>query len=169
MNPDELLLRDIHLPDSLSWWPPAPGWWLLTGACLLIGIGISWWLRRRAAHRRAPATLARRELDRVRSAWLAHGDAAQFVAELSVWLRRTSMSLTQRTQAASLTGDAWAQFLDDLSGEQVFGAADSALLRTAPYRSPNSVRIEAEAAERLLGACEAWLRAANDGRPRMHS
>jgi hypothetical protein len=29
MNPEELDLRDIQLPDAPGWWPPAPGWWLL--------------------------------------------------------------------------------------------------------------------------------------------
>ncbi|MGB5726303.1 MAG: DUF4381 domain-containing protein, partial [Thiogranum sp.] len=39
MNPgSELPLRDIHLPDPLSWWPPAPGWWLLL--TLLVAIAL---------------------------------------------------------------------------------------------------------------------------------
>jgi cbb3-type cytochrome oxidase subunit 3 len=24
-----LPLKDIHLPEAISWWPPAIGWWLL--------------------------------------------------------------------------------------------------------------------------------------------
>ncbi|MGB1912292.1 MAG: DUF4381 domain-containing protein [Porticoccaceae bacterium] len=30
-------LRDIHLPEAVSWWPLAPGWWIL-GAALVAGI-----------------------------------------------------------------------------------------------------------------------------------
>jgi len=26
---NELPLKDIHLPDAITWWPLAIGWWLL--------------------------------------------------------------------------------------------------------------------------------------------
>ena len=29
MPQTELPLRDIHLPEAISWWPPAIGWWIL--------------------------------------------------------------------------------------------------------------------------------------------
>ena len=39
MDSEELLaqLADIHLPAEVSYWPPAPGWWVL--ALLLLGSG----------------------------------------------------------------------------------------------------------------------------------
>jgi hypothetical protein len=160
MNPDELPLRDIHLPDPLSWWQPAIGWWLLVGASILLIAGISWWLRRRAALRRAPATLARHELDRVRTEWLEHGDATHLVGDLSVWLRRTGMSFTRRAQAASLTGQAWRRFLDELAGETVFNDVSGALIISAPYRSPVITPVEDRDAKQLLDVCERWLHAA---------
>ncbi|MGH8222486.1 MAG: DUF4381 family protein, partial [Woeseiaceae bacterium] len=29
MDPQQIPLRDLHLPEAVGWWPPAPGWWLL--------------------------------------------------------------------------------------------------------------------------------------------
>ena len=29
MDPDQLPLRDLHLPEAVGWWPLAPGWWVL--------------------------------------------------------------------------------------------------------------------------------------------
>lgn len=38
MNPQDPLaqLKDIHLPEAVGWWPPAPGWWLLALLALLV-------------------------------------------------------------------------------------------------------------------------------------
>jgi len=31
-----LNLRDIHLPDPISWWPIAPGWWMIIASVILV-------------------------------------------------------------------------------------------------------------------------------------
>ena len=43
-------LRDIHLPQAVHWWPPAPGWWLVA----LVSLALITWLYRylRARYRR---------------------------------------------------------------------------------------------------------------------
>ena len=34
-------LADIHLPDPVSWWPLAPGWWMLLGLAVSIFIAVA--------------------------------------------------------------------------------------------------------------------------------
>jgi len=156
MNPDDLPLRDIHLPAPVSWWPPAPGWWLLLMAAVLLVAGLFWWRRRKLALARAPATLARIELDKVRTAWLAQGDSQRLLRDISIWLRRASMSLTARRQVASLTGMEWQQQLTAMAGEAVFNEAEGRLLTEVSYRAtlPPGADIDAD---HLLALCEHWL------------
>ena len=56
MNPtidvSQLPLRDIHLPGSVGWWPPAIGWWLLA-ALVLVGVALSALPYYRGRHKRA--------------------------------------------------------------------------------------------------------------------
>jgi len=156
MNPDDLPLRDIHLPAPVSWWPPAPGWWILLLVAALLVAGLFWWRRRKLALARAPATLARIELDKVRAVWISQGDPQRLLRDISIWLRRTSMSLTARRQVASLTGMEWQQQLTALAGEAVFDEAEGKLLTEASYRAtlPPGTNIDAA---HLLTLCERWL------------
>jgi hypothetical protein len=54
IDPASLPLRDIHLPAAISWWPPAPGWWLLAIALTLgpLSVGLWWRWRQRTRLRR---------------------------------------------------------------------------------------------------------------------
>lgn len=56
-------LRDIHLPDGVSPWPPAPGWWGVLVLLVLVSLIARWIIRRltgpnlRASARRELAAL----------------------------------------------------------------------------------------------------------------
>ena len=46
-NPALEQLRDIHLPQAVHWWPPAPGWWIVAALLLALTIWLSRYLRAR--------------------------------------------------------------------------------------------------------------------------
>jgi hypothetical protein len=156
MNPEGLLLRDIHLPEPVSWWPPAIGWWLVAVALVLLIAIIVSWRRRRQAQRSAPATIARVELARLTTAWTEHRDENRLVGELSTWLRRASMSMSSRRTAASLTGADWLDFLNETAGEQIFGGNEKLWLLEAPYGKSANVK-----GDDMLALCERWLTSAS--------
>ena len=132
-NPQQVLqLRDIHLPDGPSFWPPAPGWWLL-GAVL---IALLAWaavvaLRRYRLHRQRQQVLmalANLEHD------LACEHATAAMARISILLRRLALLRFPRRQVAALTGNAWLRFLDESGGEGRFVEGPGRVLAAGPYQ-----------------------------------
>ena len=113
MTPESPLshLRDIHLPAPISWWPPAPGWWML--AILLVGTVIGLILWRVIRHRRL--AYRREALDHyqtIHASYLEHNDNARLLAEISVLLKRTCITRYGREQTAGLAGEQWLAYLD---------------------------------------------------------
>jgi hypothetical protein len=103
-------LRDIHLPAEPSWWPPAPGWWIVSALVLALVVFafMRWQAPRRRRARRDRLIVA--TLVQHAAQWRRDGDDAHFVAALSEHLRR--LSRVVRADAAALTGAAWIAFLD---------------------------------------------------------
>jgi len=159
MNGSELPLRDIHLPAPVSWWPPAVGWWLVAALALVVLAAAYWWWLRRKRMRTSPATLARIELQRLRTAWTEHGDTWRLARDISTWLRRTGMSLSSRRQAASLTGDQWQRYLDELAGQVMFSNTPAGMITELPYSGATESTPPVDGNE-LLDVCERWLTAA---------
>ena len=156
MNPsaNQLQLRDIHLPDGVSWWPPAPGWWLLLILILLVvGLGVflyRYWQQRRL-HR-----AARQELERISMAYAQNSDRQQLVRELSIWLRRVCLSFYPRSEVAGLTGADWLAFLDqpliDNKQSHRFSEGAACILSNAPYQASTDIDVDA-----VLLICQSWL------------
>jgi len=111
MNPQDPLsqLRDIHLPETGGFWPPAPGWWVLMVLAL---IALAWVVlavirrRRRNRWRR----LAKQALDEL--AENAEPTPAWF-ASLNTLLKQAARECHPHRYPESLSGDAWIDFLID--------------------------------------------------------
>ena len=122
-------LRDIHLPAPPSWWPPAPGWWLLAILAVLLFTFLFLYFYRMWQRRlRRLALLAEFE----RTASSSQTDAPALAAALSAFLRRLAMRRTP--SAATLAGEAWLAHLDAQIGGDEFSKGVGRALVEAPYR-----------------------------------
>ena len=55
MQPTQLPLKDIHLPEAIGWWPPAIGWWLLA-VLIPLSIALLYWIYKRLTRKTAIKT-----------------------------------------------------------------------------------------------------------------
>jgi len=100
-------LRDIHLPDPGGFWPPAPGWWILAAAALVL-VCLAVWLLMRNRRRNRWLRLARAELQGLEQR--ASQDPAWF-SELNGLLKRCARIRYPERRPEALSGDDWIEFL----------------------------------------------------------
>lgn len=136
-NPLEQL-RDIHLPEPISWWPLAPGWWLLALACVVLLAWLLLWLSRRYS-----ANLYRRQalhqVARLSSQSVSGGCAQAQVQELFVVLKQTANYAYPKRLPASLGIEQFVLFLQDSCTEPVFNALDTDLQRLLYAQEQTSI------------------------------
>jgi hypothetical protein len=138
MDPDQIPLRDLHLPEAVGWWPLAPGWWILialavAGLCYLAYKQFLKW-RWNAARRIALA-----ELSRVHRDYQQGADALALSKELSELVRRAMLAYAPRDEVAGLTGERWLVWLDQGLDDRPFTEGPGRNLESLPYRRPEAV------------------------------
>lgn len=155
---NDLPLRDIHLPDPVSWWPLAPGWWLMAGFILIISLLFFFgrnYYRSKAIHRDANG-----EMERIKHQFIHNKNQFELIRSLSILLRRCCISFYPRHETASLTGDTWLKYLDGTSPSVASTTATffngvGEVLTSAPYMSESTAtKVDAVA---LIMLCESWL------------
>jgi len=157
MNEQTLNLRDIHLPEPISWWPLAPGWWLLLVSALLILCAL--YLVIKIYRSRQLKRDITTELERIKQQFQQTQNKSQLAKSLSILLRRASISYYPKTNIAGLTGKHWLAYLDKtnikLSEKTSFKSNAGKVLLSAPYL-PENTELDFDA-QLLINLCESWL------------
>ena len=167
LAPQTLDLRDIHLPEPISWWPIAPGWWMLIASLFLI-ITIIFILRKSYLGKQLKRDITA-ELENIKQQFQNTQNKSQLAKSLSILLRRACISYYPKTNIAGLTGEHWLAYLDKtnvkLSKNNSFKSNAGEVLLSAPYL-PDSTKLDFDAPS-LIDLCEVWLLAPHKKMPRV--
>jgi Domain of unknown function (DUF4381) len=118
MDSEELLaqLADIHLPEPVSYWPPAIGWWIL-GAIALVLLIILFRQFARMRRQQKICQYAVAELQRCYDSY-SHADPAaieqsklDYVNQFNTVVRRVALVHFPQANVASLDGASWVDFI----------------------------------------------------------
>ena len=133
MTSTALQLRDIHGIDAVSWWPPAPGWWLIALAVAVVFISMTLVIRRLIKY--PPGSWradAHKALTRLRRNARTMPDK-QVAADLSEILRRIAIARHGRKDTAGLSGNDWLTLLTDSDPNHYQWHHEAQLLLSLPY------------------------------------
>lgn len=153
-------LADIHLPDGVSHWPLAPGWWGLIALTTLFFIAFLFWKRHR--NRNRYRHLALDELKKTYHRFSETKKTAAYLQEISLLLRRTALSAYPKTFNASIKGEEWVIWLDNTcpATKDQFTQNFSEALILASYQKEPQVDVE-----KLQQLCELWIKKHNNVYP----
>lgn len=148
-------LADIHLPDAVGFWPPAPGWWVLAALAIFALVLL---YRRQLARifvrRRLGAAL--RELDAAYRAFEQgqdrQADGLQLLHAFNAILKRVALVHFSDPELPRLSGRAWLSFLDDKFGGNDFTAGAGQALGDGHYRPVFDADVPA-----LHALCRRWI------------
>lgn len=141
-------LRDIHLPDGVSWWPLAIGWWIaiaiiMAVIVLLIAKTIMQQRRKRFA------IYALVELKQIK-----HENDKDWLIQTHQIMRRASLCYFPKSQVASMDTKHWIILLYQ-TGSDIWTEQSLQLLEEGVYRNPDT--IDSEYKDQFLQEASLWL------------
>ncbi len=146
MDPNLPELRDIHLPEGVSAFPPAYGWWVL-----LVSVVLAFMLYEliRFFLQKSKKRFALRLLDQAGPEYGV--ESARRMSEL---LRR--VCVYKYPEASALYGKEWVVFLNRRSKTELDDKLAKFLL-DAPYIAPATTVYSSEDVENLRKFCRSWI------------
>jgi hypothetical protein len=151
-------LREIALPDPVSYAPQTVGWWIVFGV-LAVGLGemalaacLRWWSRR---HRRA----ALASLDDLMGRLVGPGRIGA-LREIPAVVKRVALVSFGRENTAPMAGPDWLAFLDETYGGTGFREGAGKLLTAISYGPQEQLgAISDDDATDLVAVVRQWVQA----------
>lgn len=149
-------LRDIRGIDAVSWWPPAPGWWVLAGLIVLAFIGVWGFRKYRHTQKANEARRVKAEIKALFDALRTEHNGKKKAAALSELLRLLAIRQYGRHECAGLEGTQWLAWLSTHDPDSFDWAVHGKILLKAPYAPDDAVAANDLAP--LVSAAERWVR-----------
>lgn len=166
-------LRDIYLPEAVSPWPPAFGWWLLAILIIVAAIGLTV-----VAVKRFRAGVYRRQALKDLKQLMENyqgKNPQRTLYQLSTLMKRLALVHYPRHEVAKLSETAWLQFLDHtgkntnfefgpanaLSKLRYFEAQNNQSLKQSPDQSsdqPLAQELAKLPMNEVFDTCKQWIK-----------
>lgn len=139
-------LRDIHVPDGVSMFPPAYGWWVILGIAVagIILVELFVIIRRKSKKLYALRLLKNININ----------NNILSAVQMSEILRR--ICVYKYKEAITLFGQDWISFLNEHAKQKISGKT-AQLLLDAPYMALETQTYNQEDVNNLRDFCEKWI------------
>ena len=143
-------LKELPLPQPVSWWPQTVGWYIL-GIALLSGLAWLCWKQWKHYQHNVYRRRGLAYLDAI-------GDNQASLKDLPYWLRKSALCAASRAEVAGLRGRSWIHWLNKSAGSELFQENDAMLLEKLTFTSEQSSLVDQDSARHLIEASKRWMR-----------
>jgi len=160
-----LPIADIHLPNTVSPWPPAIGWWLLLVLVIALCAGSVYAFKRyqkKWRYRRAALSLLKQQYQQ----WQERGEDLNCATAMIAIVKRTAITAYSEDSAA-LFGQAWINFLNQQTSKSYFSDSLAQWMSEQQYQAHSSQQLSNSTQQAsdnkvdiplLYKACENWIK-----------
>lgn len=150
-------LHDIVVPEPVSLWPLAPGWYGLAWVFLVALVcWAGWRLRQWRLNRYRRVALA--ELEQLEAAAYDPSRRIAVLGELPTLVKRVALAAWPRETVASLSGPSLLAFLDDTGRTQAFQVGPGKVLPALAYDVRMAAALDDEHIASLFDAVRGWVK-----------
>ena len=150
-------LKDIHLPEAVSLWPPAIGWWILFTLSLAGLLVISFYVLRYVKKNRYRG-IAVEELKRIQENYTQTNNKLVYIFNINRLLKKVAVNYYEKNSVSALSGQDWVSFLDSTADMQDFTQGAGQILASAPYSPPEQIEKTTVDTESLYRCTLQWIR-----------